>query len=272
MGSDKNCNLDFQNPQFPAKCVDCLLRYRTDLRPIYNSYKHNLCSDTQIINHYCNGGLSPQATADCNALRNGACNLSPDFACTFPTRPPGPATRTPTPPAPVTKKTNPRGCGILYTAGVPSCWCNIGGGQGLCGSLPLNGPGGCRDLCESGTFTGPQGYTHCFMMENNAECRSNDNGTYRFCLNRCLTVNPGMRQSVGCEYPNKTVFGEPVFNLSCVLSHAASNNTSFVKMTEDFFKGLIGYNNLVNYISNLVRVPGLQKTICDPRKEKCNFY
>jgi len=270
-GYGNKCVLAFQQPNFPAKCAACIMSYRIELKRLYQLNKHNRCTETEIINHFCNGGLGPQAKADCNALKNSICNVPPDYLCTFPTQPIGPATRTPTPPATRLNCFNPRGCGILYTAGVPSCWCNSGGGQGLCGNLSLDGPGGCRDLCERGIFTGPAGYTHCFIMTNGEECRSNDDGTYRFCQNKCLAANPGFIQTIGCEYPNKTVFGKPAFNLACVLAHGSSANNSFLKISENFFKKFIGIGDIINYVSNLVRVPGAQKVICNPKIENCNF-
>lgn len=176
---------------------------------------------------------------------------------------------TPTPPATVTDPLNPRGCGILYTSGIPSCWCNSGGGQGLCGSLPLDGPGGCRDLCESGSFSGPPGYTHCYLMPDGSECRSNDDGTYRFCENQCLSGNPGFIHSIGCQYPNKTVIGNPVYDISCSEALNRSSNLSFLAILQNWLNGLIGVTDIKNFTSQLVRVPGVQKATCDPTEKKC---
>ncbi|OGG05631.1 hypothetical protein A3B48_00755 [Candidatus Gottesmanbacteria bacterium RIFCSPLOWO2_01_FULL_40_10] len=270
-GSAKICTLDFQRPNTHNNCVGCLMSYRTELRQAYNIANHQSCSDQQIVNHWCNGGLGLQAIADCNALRYGICSQPPDRPCLTPTIPPGPPTLTPTPPATVNTGANPRGCGILYTAGVPSCWCNNGGGQGLCGNLPLDGPGGCRDLCERGLFTGPKGFTHCFIMKNGQECRSNDDGTYNYCLNRCLPGSPGFSQTIGCEYPNKTIFSTARFDTSCIISLSNSSNNNFFRIFQNWLTGLINKTDISDFVSTVIRVPGLQKAECNPRKENCNF-
>ena len=270
-GSPNRCTLDFQRPNIETSCVLCVMSFRSDLLPAYHSAKNLPCTEQQMVNHYCNGGLGLQAIDDCNALRYGICSQPPDYPCITPTRTVNQPTRTPTPPATVNTSLNPRGCGILYTAGVPSCWCNNGGGQGLCGSLPLDGPGGCRDLCERGEFVGPKGYTHCFMMSDGSECRSNDDGTYRFCTNRCLPGSPGLSQTVGCEFPNKTVFGKAQFATSCILDLGKSQNSAFFAIFESFLKGIAQIIDIKNYISNLIRVPGLQKAGCNPAKETCTF-
>lgn len=184
---------------------------------------------------------------------------------TIPTVPINP-TATTTPPAPITSRTNPRGCGILYTSGVPSCWCNNGGGQGLCGAIPL---ATCRTMCESGTFTGPAGFTHCFMMTNGAECASNNDGSYRFCLNECMQGNPGYMHTVGCIYPNTTIFGPATRSGACDAALVNSSNATFLTMIENLIKGAISYITANNYRLNLVRVPGLQKATCNPFKLEC---
>lgn len=264
------CTLAQQTVNLPPSCVRCILRYRPDIRITYDSAGFRECTDNHVVDHFCNGGLSSQARSDCNALRLAPCRYAPDN-CPPPWYvPPTPAGPSPTPPAPVNTFYNQRGCGILYTAGVPSCWCNNGGGQGLCGNLPLDGPGGCRDKCENGTFVGQPGYTHCFMMENGQECRSNDDGSYRFCLNQCIEGNPGYIQSVGCQYPNKTIFGQPAYDLACVQALNQSSNLSIVQTLEKWFKQLISSIDQQNFIGNLVRVPGVQKATCDPEKGMCN--
>lgn len=269
-GFATQCTLGFQIPNLPVKCAQCIMDYRPDLRSNYNAYGHNLCTGSQIVRHWCNGGLGLQALRDCNALMYGACNLPPDRACNPPPIAPStPPTRTPTPPTPLTKSYNPRGCGILWTAGVPSCWCNSGGGQGDCGNLPVEGPGGCRDLCENGTFTGAKGYTHCYIMKDGKECRSNDDGSYNLCENRCVPGNPGFKQSVGCQYPNKTVFGVPSYDLICVDAFRNSSNLSFINIIRDFFAGLINIGDVQNFVGKAVRVPGMQKAECDPVRENC---
>lgn len=270
-GSLNYCLLDSQRPTTPQKCVDCLISFRTDLRNIYNNANHSSCSNQLIINHFCNGGLGQQAVTDCNGLKYGVCSQPPDRPCLGPTAAPGLPTLRPTAPATVNSSTNPRGCGILFTKGIPSCWCNNGGGQGLCGNLPLDGPGGCRDLCEKGEFVGPKGKTHCFMMENNVECRSNDDGTYRFCLKRCPPGSPGFSQKIGCEYPNKTVFDKAVLDITCIQALNNSSNFSFFKIFDSFYKGLANLLDIRNFISASVRVPGLQKAECNPARENCTF-
>ena len=272
--TSRYCLLDNQRPVTPQKCVDCLLSFRTDLRGLYDSGGHNVCSNQLIINHFCNGGMGQQAVSDCNGLKFGVCSQPPDQPCLAPTTSsaiPGLPTLRPTPPATVNTASNPRGCGILYTNGIPSCWCNNGGGQGLCGSLPLEGIGGCRDLCEKGEFVGPKGKTHCFMMAGNEECRSNDDGSYRFCLKRCLPGSPGYSQKVGCEYPNKTVFDKAVLDIGCINALNNSSNFSFSKIFDSIIKGITNILDIRNFISTTVRVPGLQKAECNPAKENCSF-
>src|SRR3989338_10212150 len=112
-GYGNKCVLAFQQPNFPAKCAACIMSYRIELKRLYQLNKHNRCTETEIINHFCNGGFGPQAKADCNALKNSICNVPPDYLCTFPTQPIRPATRTPTPPATETSRINPRVYTIL---------------------------------------------------------------------------------------------------------------------------------------------------------------
>lgn len=270
-GSPNGCILDFQSPQTAQACADCIMTNRPDIRTLYNSAGQNACNNSQISNHWCNGGLGLSAIADCNGVKNGICSQPPGSPCLNPTIFGRPPTRTPTPPATINTIDNPRGCGILFTSGSPSCWCNNGGGQGLCGRLRLDGPGGCRELCERGVFVGPKGYTLCYMMPNNSECRSNDNGSYRYCEKKCSPSNPGFSQTVGCEYPNKTVFGIAKLDASCVLTLNQSSNFSFFKMIDSFIKGIVQLVDISRFSRSVIRVPGLQKAECNPVKEICNY-
>ena len=271
-GSLYTCVLtDFQRPSLTDSCADCLYQNRPDIRQLYNWSNHTACTNVQIYNHWCNGGLQFADVQTCNGVKNGICSQLPAQACIALTPIPGFPTLTPTPPATVNTVANPRGCGILYTSGIPSCWCNNGGGQGLCGNLPLDGPGGCRDLCERGTFVGPRGYTHCFMMEGNAECASNPDGSYRLCTKRCLPGSPGYSQNIGCEYPNKTVFSQAKFDTACILAFNKSSNLSFSQIIESFYKGLTKLVDIITFRSNAVRVPGLQNVGCNPAQENCTF-
>ena len=267
-GSLTTCVItDFQRPSISNQCGDCLNTNRPDIRQMYDAGEHTGCSNVVIYNHWCNGGLQLTDVGICNGVKNSICSVP----CAIPTRNPNAPTLTPTPPATVNTNQNPRGCGILYTSGIPSCWCNNGGGQGLCGSIPLDGPGGCRDLCERGVFVGPKGYTHCFMMKDNSECRPNDDGSYRFCQKRCLPANPGYSQNVGCQYPNKTVLSNAVFDTSCLILFNDSSNFSFFNIIDSFIKGVKKLTDINNFISRIVRVPGLQTANCNPEKESCTF-
>ena len=38
---------------------------------------------------------------------------------------------------------------------------------------------------------------------------------------------------------------------------------------ENWLKGLVGVGEIKNFISQLVRTPGVQKATCDPLKQKC---
>ena len=271
-GSQTACILEFQSPITKIQCADCLIQNKPEIRQFYDSAQHVSCNNVQIANHWCNGGAGLNAIADCNGVKNGICSQLPGKPCLVPTLPPGTLpTASPTPPATVNSVGNPRGCGILYTNGIPSCWCNNGGGQGLCGNIPLDGPNGCRDLCEKGVFTGARGRTHCFMMPDNSACNSHDNGAYKFCLKRCLPASPGFSQDVGCEYPNKTVFSTAQFDASCILAFNNSSNNSFFSILEAAIKGLVKLTDINLYVKNIVRVPGLQKADCNPARENCTF-
>ena len=269
-GSLYSCVLtDFQRPSHSAGCTNCIYSNRPDVRQLYDNGNHTACTNIEIYNHWCNGGLQFSDVQTCNGVKNGVCSQPPDRPCVASKS--GIPTLTPTPPATVNTVSNPRGCGILYTSGVPSCWCNNGGGQGLCGRLPLDGVGGCRDLCERGIFVGPKGFTHCFMMPGNIECASNPDGSYRYCIKRCLPGSPGFSQNIGCEYPNKTVFSSAKFDAACILAFNKSSNLSFFQLIDSFLKGIARIGDIFNFRSNVVRVPGLQNVQCNPARENCEF-
>lgn len=260
-----NLNSSFQLPYLGSVCAACILGQRPDLRPFFNSNGHLACTDVQIVHYWCNGGVSQQAMTECNQIKTGPCSTAPNYSCIIPTVPPVPSP-TITPPAPVTSAKNPRGCGILWTSGRPSCYCNFGGGQGLCGNLPVDGAGGCREQCEKGTFTGPSGATLCFRQKDGNLCTSNNDGSYRFCYRECDRVKPGYSHTVGCIYPNRTVVGDNNSDNQCRTASSLSSNYSFLGVMDNWIKGLTGQSYVLTFIEKLVRVPGLQMAYCDPAK------
>lgn len=264
-------NSSFQFPYLGAACAHCIIGQRSDIRPFFDASGHSNCTDVQIVHDWCNGGVSHQAEIDCASIKNGICSSAGSPSCVIPTVPPNILNPTVTPPAPVVSENNPRGCGILYTSRSPSCYCDSGGGQGLCAELPVEGPGGCRELCESGTFTGPKGSTFCFKFDDGTGCNSNDDGSYRFCRKECDSGKPGYSHTIGCTYPNQPVIGPNIPDPECNKSWSLSSNLSFLSMMDKWVKRIIRYADVSTFTSSLVRVPGLQKASCNPVYGDCTY-
>lgn len=113
-----SCTLSHQSPNHTSDCVNCIVNKRPD---VINNIKsiHPNCSNQQIINHWCNGGVGTDGANQCNEIKTTNCQtacaanppititstLSPTLTTTIP-----PTTKTPTraptkTPTPTPKKT-----------------------------------------------------------------------------------------------------------------------------------------------------------------------
>ncbi len=79
-GTGGACQLQRQSPSLSLSCATCIVDSKDGLKENYQTLTGTqTCSDVQIANHYCNGGL-PGGTAECQQIKANTCSLecSPD--------------------------------------------------------------------------------------------------------------------------------------------------------------------------------------------------
>jgi hypothetical protein len=69
------CSIAFQTPSLSDACVTCITTNSNIINDMknLNPQQFNSCSNLQLVNYWCNGGVSSQGVADCNTIKNGVC-------------------------------------------------------------------------------------------------------------------------------------------------------------------------------------------------------
>ncbi len=77
-GGSPSCTMAQQAPDAGNACVSCIKNQRggvNDIKALFPSGL-NSCSDGQLINGWCNGGVSNASAGDCARIKSGACSTS----------------------------------------------------------------------------------------------------------------------------------------------------------------------------------------------------
>lgn len=74
--STTSCKIGLQSPSLSSSCVSCIKNKHSDLvSSVRNSEvsKFQACSDNEVLNYWCNGGVSSGASSDCT-IKRGECS------------------------------------------------------------------------------------------------------------------------------------------------------------------------------------------------------
>lgn len=197
-GGTGSCNLDSRaySPDLGSTCTGCVATYMSGAISYIRSLGHEGCSDEQIVNYMCNGGISPENQAECLSYKTGSCaaycgannsitcntialNVSPDPAGTN-----------------QTVKLTITGDASTYLADSFGAGLNCPG-DWVWGGTPYSATRTCTSTSQAGTFDWTHSWRQC-------------SGSFTNCNSGCTPVStryqvlspapsaPGIIQNVSC--------------------------------------------------------------------------
>lgn len=75
-GSSSSCDIGRQDPNMTKDCASCMASDSPGVISTIkkgDSDKFGSCTDRQILNYWCNGGVGKQGSSDCNSIQTGGC-------------------------------------------------------------------------------------------------------------------------------------------------------------------------------------------------------
>lgn len=160
--SSGSCNLDSRaySPDLGSTCTGCVATYMSGAISYIRSLDHGGCTDEQIVNYMCNGGISPENQAECLSYKTGACaaycGANNSIACN--------AVTLNVSPSPVgtnqTVKLTITGDASTYLADSFGAGLNCPG-DWVWGGTPYSATRTCTSISQAGTFAWTHSWRQC---------------------------------------------------------------------------------------------------------------